>query len=113
MNFEYNIETIEKEADQKGRGSVFRACLAVFRSCPNKNLGILIMELGYKYAVGISTAILQPLSNICNSHINANQEGEFHEALKALRNAIEIAPKPLSKKEQTQELWQKLERSFS
>lgn len=91
MDSKYLIQT-ETMADQKGTGSVWRACLAVQRSCDNPGLGNLVMELGYGHCAGRN--VLGHLENIYQDQFPGSI-GEFREALKALKNAIELSKKDL------------------
>lgn len=74
-------------ADKNGKGSVFRACIAFQRSCNNEELGDKVVELGYKYVLGQD--VVSKLENICIEHEDST--GEFREAVRALRNATEMA----------------------
>ncbi len=102
---------IENQADEKGRGSVFRACLAIQRSSNKEDLGSKAFELGYGYVVGSDT--LKQLEALVNENF-PKAEGEFKQALQALKNALEDAPpvkkKTKSKIDERQDLWLRLER---
>jgi hypothetical protein len=103
------ISQIENRADTEGRGSIWRACLAVERSCNNEVLGDAVSELGLRYCLGQN--ILKRLQGICSKHMNES-EGEFREALRALENAIEMAPKGKSALgvDEREDLWIRLNR---
>lgn len=77
---------IETKADREGTGSIWRGCLAIKRSCENKALGNLVLQIGYQYCSGQHG--LQYLESFCIDH--ANSPGEFGQAVIALRNAIEM-----------------------
>lgn len=102
---------IERQADEKGRGSVFRACLAIQRSTDKEDLGSKAFELGYGYVSGTDT--LKQLKALADEYF-PKAEGEFKQALQALNNALEDAP-PIkkgtkSKVDERQDLWIRLER---
>jgi hypothetical protein len=99
---------IEEQADAEGRGSIWRACLAVQRSAENKALGNLTIELGYGYCSGKNSNI-NHLKTIVKDHLEGSKE-EFHEALVALKNAIDLVPKKNAKVDARQELWLRLNR---
>lgn len=105
---------IENQGDSNGRGSVFRACLAVQRSSEDENLGSKAFELGYGYVVGLDT--LQQLKALVQEN-TPKANGEFEQALQALKNALEDAPpiktKSKSKLDERQELWVRLERQIN
>ena len=82
------IYQIEDKADKVGRGSVWRACLAIQRSCENEALGDLVSELAYGYCMGRDSN-LNHLKQICAD--NKDSDGEFRQAIVALENAIDIA----------------------
>lgn len=104
------IGSIEENADKSGKGSLWRACLGFQRSCPNKNLGNAVLSLAHKYCTHQNQLpILKQLEGICNTHLDSSKE-EFHEAVQALKNAIEMAPKKKSKVDERQELWLRLDR---
>ena len=111
MNFTNAIMMgqVEDRADKEDRGSVWRACLAIQRSCENEALGKLVTELGYGYCGGRNT--LKHLQRVCDDHLNSS-DGEFHQALLALENAIEMAPKKViqSNVDQREGLWFRLDR---
>jgi hypothetical protein len=102
---------IEERADKQDRGSVWRACLAIQRSCENDALGKLVVELGYGYCMGRDT--LKHLKGICDDHLH-DSKGEFHQAVQALQNAVEMAPKEKkvirSNVDQREGLWFRLDR---
>lgn len=101
---------IEERADEMGKGSVWRACLAIQRSCGNDALGSLMQELAYGYCMGRDGA-LRDLDSICKD--NQNATGEFKEAVQALKNAIEMAPKTKTVRshvDDREELWLRLDR---
>jgi len=102
---------IEDRADQEERGSVWRACLAIQRSCENEALGDLITELGYGYCMGRNT--LDHLREICSDQLPGSRD-EFQQALIALKNAVEMAPKEnriiQSNISQREGLWLRLDR---
>jgi len=106
-----DISQIEDHADKQDRGSIWRACLAIQRSCENKGLGNLVAELGYNYCTGRN--ILKHLKQICTDHLK-DSKGEFHQAVIALKNAIDMAPKAnktaQSNINQREELWLRLDR---
>lgn len=103
------FEHIEEQADQQGRGSIWRACLAIQRSSSNKALGDLAVELAYGYCAG-KNSNLEHLRDIVQDHLQ-DSDGEFYEAMVALKNAIELAPKKKRAKiDARQELWLRLER---
>lgn len=102
------MSQIEDQADSQGKGSVWRACLAISRSSKNKALSGLIMELAYSYCTGRNT--IKHLHNICNDHINET-EGEEHQGFIALQNAISDIPmKNVSDLEDRKGLWLRLDR---
>lgn len=102
------IGQIEDSADELGRGSIWRGCLAIQRSCENKALGNLVLELGYGYCTGRNT--LEHLKGICRDHLQ-DSSGEFHEAVQALKNATEMAPEiAQSNLDKREELWLRLDR---
>jgi hypothetical protein len=82
-------QSIEEKADKDGKGSVWRACLAVQRSSKNKELGEAVLKLGYGYCLGKKSNI-QKLNKVVNILFDNSSE-EFREALRALRNAIIIS----------------------
>jgi hypothetical protein len=87
-----NVKTIgdiENQADSKGRGSVFRACLAIQRSSSTEEIGSKAFELGYNYVAGIDT--IKQLKALVDE-VFPKSEGEFKQALQALKNALEDAP---------------------
>ena len=102
---------IEDRADKQDRGSMWRACLAIQRSCGNEALGKLVTELGYRYCMGTDTT--KHLKEICSDHLH-DSDGEFHQALRALENAIKMAPKGKkvirSNINQREGLWLRLDR---
>jgi hypothetical protein len=103
------FENIEQQADAKGRGSIWRACLAIQRSAENKALGDLAVELAYGYCAG-KNSNLNHLKTIVKDHLEGSK-GEFHEALIALKNAVDLAPKKKNTKvDARQELWLRLNR---
>lgn len=108
------IGDIENQADSKGRGSVFRACLAIQRSGTDE-IGSKVFELGYSYVAGMDT--LKQLKAVVTETLpKANLLGssEFEQALQALKNALEDAPSikkgQKSKVDERQDLWLRLER---
>jgi hypothetical protein len=83
--------------------------LAIQRSTDNKALGDLVIELGYGYCSG-KHSNLNHLKTIVKDHLEGSK-GEFHEALMALKNAVDLAPKKASAKvDARQDLWLRLER---
>lgn len=101
---------IEERADEMGKGSIWRACLAIQRSCGNDALGSLIHELAYGYCMG-RDGVLVDLENICKD--NQDATGEFKEAVQALKNAIEMAPKTKTVRSSVDDregLWLRLDR---
>jgi hypothetical protein len=103
------IEHIEQQADADDRGSIWRACLAVQRSTDDKNLGNFVIELACGYCFG-KNSNLEYLNTIVRDHFD-DTEGEFHEAIYALKNAIELAPNKITQKIDTRkDLWLRLER---
>ena len=91
MDSKFLIQT-ETAADKNGTGSIWRACLAIQRSCGNPGLGNLVLELGYGHCAG--RAVLGHLENIYRDQV-PGATGEFMEALKALKNAIMLSKKDL------------------
>ena len=104
----HQIGNCEDHADKNGTGSVFRACLAIQRACPNKSLGNLVMELGHSFRTGRD--IKKHLETICEDHFR-DASGEFREALQALKNALELDQN--SGVEDREDLWFRLERLIS
>lgn len=107
------IGDIENQADSKGRGSVFRACLAIQRSGTDE-IGSKAFELGYNYVAGIDT--IKQLKAVVDE-VFPKSEGEFKQALQALKNALEDAPSikkgQKSKVDERQDLWLRLERRIN
>lgn len=82
---QFTLMLIEKNADKIGRGSIFRACLAIKRSCKdNPKFGEKVLNLGIEYCLG--TKDLTELINISNN--NTEHEGILKESFHALQNAI-------------------------
>jgi hypothetical protein len=102
---------IEDRADQEGRGSVWRACLAVGRSCDHAGLEGMVMEMAIGYCNGLGATNLNHLERLCAENL-PGAKGEFREALVALKNAVEMAPKNTKRRavDNRQELWVRLDR---
>jgi len=81
------LGSLEAMADKTGKGSLFRACIAFQRSCSSEEIGDKIVGLGYSYILGKD--VIQQIDSICSE--NESSTGEFREAVRALRNAIEMA----------------------
>lgn len=101
---------IEDRADRDGKGSVWRACLAVSRCDESTTLGDVVMQIAISYCNGDNTALKQ-LGRIYADNLQG-AHGEFKEALKALKNAIDMAPNKSQHLaiDDRQELWVRLER---
>jgi hypothetical protein len=112
LNNPHVVGHIEDQGDKIGRGSVFRACLAIQRSSDNEELGSNAFNLGYNYVSGIDT--LKQLKALVTEYL-PNASAEFEQALIALRNALEDAPsiKPKSKVDERKELWNRLNRRIN